>query len=119
MSLEVAHEDLIDLGSPISGAAPAFTAIFAEALIDAAVFLGLPREVASVFVLQALKGSCELILQENCDAHLVRQRVTSPGGLTAVCMTTLEAQGFRSAMLNAIVAGHAKTKELGQRSGSA
>ncbi|MGB3435260.1 pyrroline-5-carboxylate reductase [Achromobacter sp.] len=116
MSLEVTHEDHIDLGSPISGAAPAFMGIFAEALIEAAVFLGLPRDMAGQLVLQSLKGSCELIQQENCDAHLVRQRVTSPGGLTAVCMATLEAKGFRSAMLDAVVAGHAKTKELGRRS---
>jgi len=116
MSLEVAHEDHIDLGSPISGAAPAFMGIFAEALVDAAVFLGLPRDMAGQLVLQSLQGSCELIQRENCDAHLVRQRVTSPGGLTAVCMATLESKGFRSAILDAVVAGYHKTKELGQRS---
>ena len=115
VSLQVVHEDHIDLGSPISGAAPAFMGIFAEALVDAAVFLGLPREMAAQLVLQSLKGSCELIQQENFDAHLIRQRVTSPGGLTAACMATLEARGFRSALLDAVIAGHAKTKELGQR----
>ncbi|HCF4324172.1 TPA: pyrroline-5-carboxylate reductase [Pseudomonas aeruginosa] len=118
-SLEVAHEDHIELGSPISGAAPAFLGIFAEALVDAAVYLGLPRDMASQLVLQSLKGSCELIQQENCDAHLVRQRVTSPGGLTAACIATLEAKGFRSALLDAVVAGHVKTTELGQRSSTA
>lgn len=114
VSLEVMHEEHIELGSPISGAAPAFMGIFVESLVDAAIFLGLPKEMAGQLVMQSLKGSCQLIQQENCNAHLVRQRVTSPGGLTAACIATLEARAFRSALLDAVVAGYVKTKELGQ-----
>lgn len=113
-SIEVDHEKYIDLASPLSGAAPAFMGLFVEALVDAGVFIGLPRDLCSQLVLQSLFGSCELIREENCNAQVVRQRVTSPGGLTAVCMATLEAKGFRSAIMDSVEAGHEKTEKLGR-----
>lgn len=114
LSLQVDHEDYITLGSPISGAAPAFMGLFMEALVDAGVLLGLPRDMSSQLVLQSLKGSCELISHAERDACLVRHRVTSPGGLTAVCMAKLETEGFRKALLESVVAGNLKTVELGR-----
>ncbi|MEL6520977.1 MAG: pyrroline-5-carboxylate reductase [Pseudomonadota bacterium] len=112
-SLQVADEALIDFGTPISGAAPAFLSLFVEALVDAAVYLGIPWETASPLVLQSLKGSCDLVNNEDFQTHRVRQRVTSPGGLTATAMAQLEAAGLRQAIMNAVLAGHNKTMELG------
>lgn len=113
-SIEVSSEEQIDIGSPISGAAPAFMGIYIEAMVDAAVYLGLPRDTAVQLILQSAKGSCELISQVNSDAYQVRRNVTSPGGLTAVCIATLEARGFRTAILDAVTAGYFKTIELGK-----
>lgn len=114
-SIEVEDEYQIDLGTPISGAAPAFMGLFMEAIVDAGVYLGLPRDMAAQLVLQSLRGSCDLIRNQDLNAQVVRHRVTSPGGLTAVSMSRLEAAGMRQALMDAVQAGHAKTVELGRQ----
>lgn len=118
-SVEVNSETYIDLASPISGAAPAFMGMFVESLVDAGVYIGLPRDLSVQLVLQSLTGSCGLIGNSGGDAQGVRQRVTSPGGLTAVCMAELEAAGFRRAIMDSVVAGKAKTEQLGRLSPAA
>lgn len=113
-SIVVEEESYIEHASPISGAAPAFMGIFVEAMCDAGVFTGLPRELSVQLALQSLMGSCELIHEAKGNAQLVRHRVTSPGGLTAVCVSELEAAGLRTAIMNAVVAGKKKTEQLGK-----
>ncbi|AJQ97780.1 pyrroline-5-carboxylate reductase [Gynuella sunshinyii] len=113
-SIEVDYEHNIELASPISGAAPAFMGLFVEAMVDAAVYIGLERNLSTQLVLQSLMGSCGLIHEANGKAHDVRHRVTSPGGLTAVCMAKLEAAGFRTAIMDAVIAGREKTEKLGR-----
>lgn len=113
-SIEVDSEAHIDLASPISGAGPAFMGMFVEALVDAGVFIGLPRDLSLRLVVQSLTGSAGLISASDNDAQRVRQRVTSPGGLTAVCMAELESAGFRKGIMDAVIAGKNKTEQLGR-----
>ena len=104
-------ESLIDAASAISGCGPAFAFIFAEALADAGVECGLPRDKAILYASQMLKGSAELILQKGAPATL-KDNVCSPGGTTIAGVHALESSGFRAAAMNAVVSAYKRTLEL-------
>lgn len=109
--LDKIPESLIDASSAVSGCGPAFAAIFAEALADAAVACGVPREKALLYSAQMMKGTAELILSGEHPAVL-KDKVCSPGGTTIAGVRALEGHGLRAAAINAVSAAYQKTLEL-------
>ena len=102
---------MIDAGSAVSGCGPAFTYIFIEALADAGVECGLPRDTALLCAAQMVKGSAEMVINEGHPAVL-KDKVCSPGGTTIAGVHALEESGFRAAAMNAVVAAYKRTLEL-------
>ncbi len=105
------EEKLIDAASAVSGCGPAFAYIFAEALADAGVECGLPRDKAILYASQMLKGSAEMLLQEASPGRL-KDNVCSPGGTTIAGVHALESSGFRAAVMNAVTSAYKRTLEL-------
>lgn len=87
----------------VSGSGPAYVFLVAEAMIDAAVALGVPRDQASQLTVATLAGSAELLAGGEHPAVL-RSKVTSPGGTTAAAVAALEAGGVRSVFADAMTA---------------
>lgn len=111
-SVQVEDEKYVELVTPLSGAAPALVALYVESLIDSSVHIGIPRTMATALVVQSVIASMELIRADPGTPADVRARVTSPGGLTAECIATLEEHGFRTAILKSVQAGLRKTRAL-------
>ena len=89
--------------SPVSRApGPAYVFLVAEAMIEAGVLVGLPRDVAEQLVVQTLLGSATLLAQSDDGPEALRAAVTSPGGTTAAGLRELEAHGVRAAILDAV-----------------
>ena len=91
--LDKIPEGLIDAASAVSGCGPAFAAIFAEALSDAAVACGVPRDKAILYSAQMIKGTAELILSGEHPA-ILKDKVCSPGGTTIAGVSALEEKGM-------------------------
>lgn len=104
-------EDKIDGASALSGCGPAFVYAFAEALADAGVECGLPRDKANLYVAQTLLGSAEMLLEFGHPADL-KDAVCSPGGTTIAGMHALENAGFRGAVMSAVTSAYKRTLEL-------
>ncbi len=98
------EERLMDAATAVSGVAPAYVALVAEAWIDAAVGQGIPAPVAATLVGGALAGSAALLQAREMDTLGVRREVTSPGGMTARGLRALEQAGLRSAFADAAAA---------------
>jgi len=81
--LFVAEESYIDMATAVSGSGPAYVFLFIESLIDAAVHIGLPRELAQELVLQTISGATHLAQKSGKHPAELRNLVTSPGGTTA------------------------------------
>jgi pyrroline-5-carboxylate reductase len=105
------EERLMDAATAVSGVAPAYVALVAEAWIDAAVGQGIPASQAAALVGGALAGSAALLQARDMDTLGVRREVTSPGGMTARGLRALEHAGLRSAFADAAsaVAGPSTT----------
>jgi pyrroline-5-carboxylate reductase len=103
-------EGQLGILTAISGVGPAYTALVAEAQIDAAVRAGLPAPVAQRLVGASLAGSVALLRANGMDTLATRRSVTSPGGVTARGLAALEAGGLRAAFddaLDAVLEGGA------------
>ena len=107
------EEGKIDMGSAVAGCGPAFVCLLMEAMIDAGVRCGLPRDKAKLFTLQTFAGTAKLALETGKDPAELRAAVCSPGGSTIEGVAALEKDGARYAMLEAVAAAYKRTRELG------
>ena len=90
------------IGGVISGCGPAFTSMYIEALSDAAVKYGLTRELSYKLASQMIVGTGKLQLETGNHPGKMKDAVCSPGGQTIIGVTTLEKEGFRGAVIEAI-----------------
>ena len=106
-------ESQMDAVAAVSGSGPAYVYLVAEALIEAGVRVGLPRDLATELTRATISGSARLWSETGQHPSLLRERVTSPGGTTAAALHALEARGLRAAFSEAVVANTARSAELG------
>ena len=113
LALQVPEKQL-DAVTGLSGSGPAFIYILIEAMSDAGVREGLPRSVALQLAAQTVKGAAEMVLSTGQHPAALKDNVTSPGGTTINGVRELEKNGFRGAIIDAISAAVARSRELGQ-----
>ena len=106
------EERLIDAGSAVSGCGPAFVDLFLEALADGGVACGLPRSMAMELAAQMVLGSAALALAGDRHPAQLKDAVCSPGGTTIQGVRALEKNGFRSAVMEAVIAAYEKNFDL-------
>ena len=110
--VEEVPEALLDVVTGLSGSGPAYLFLVVEAMTEAGVLLGLPRQVASKLVAQTLLGAGRLLVETGQSPQDLRAAVTSPGGTTAAALRELERNGVRSAFIEAVAASAARSREL-------
>ena len=113
VELYVDDEKYIDMATAISGSGPAYFFLMVESLIDAAVAIGLPREMARQLVLQTMLGSGHLIQRSGEEPSELRRKVASPGGTTAQALEQFEQGEFTELVKRAVKAAYDKAKRLG------
>jgi pyrroline-5-carboxylate reductase len=116
LEIYVSEEKYLDMATALSASGPAYVFLFLEALIDAGVYLGLPRDMAQTLAIQTILGSATLARESGKHPAELRNMVTSPGGTTAEALLTLEEEGLRGIIINAVIAAHEKAIALGEES---
>lgn len=104
-------ESALDAVTGLSGSGPAYVFLVAEALCDAGVAQGLPRDIAAALTNQTLLGAATL-LSGGEEPSTLRAAVTSPGGTTAAGLGALEHAAVRAAFLDAVDAATRRSREL-------
>ncbi|MBU3204124.1 pyrroline-5-carboxylate reductase [Clostridium algidicarnis] len=99
---EIVGEKLMDVVTAVSGSAPAYVYMFIEAMADAAVLDGMPRNQAYKFAAQAVYGSAKMVLETGMHPGALKDMVCSPGGTTIEAVATLEEKGLRTAVISAM-----------------
>lgn len=108
----VADEKFIDMATAVSGSGPGYVFLIIESLVDAAVRIGLPRDMAVELVMETISGSVHLAQKSGKHPAELRNMVTSPGGTTAEGLHELEEGRLRALLARAIIAGYEKAKAL-------
>ncbi|MBX7194455.1 MAG: pyrroline-5-carboxylate reductase [Sandaracinaceae bacterium] len=113
----VLDESLLDAVTGLSGSGPAYIFLIIEALADAGVKVGLHRESAQLLAAQTLFGSAKLLLETGEHPGKLKDMVTSPGGTAIAGLSSLEAGGLRTTLINAVETATARAKQLGEDMG--
>jgi pyrroline-5-carboxylate reductase len=107
-------ERYIDMATALTASGPAYVFYFIEALMDAGVYLGMPRDMARNLAVRTVLGSALLARETGEHPAQLKARVTSPGGTTAEALLVLEEARFKAAVINAVVAAYRKALKLGE-----
>jgi len=99
---EIVGEHLMDAVVGVSGSSPAYVFMFIEAMADAAVMGGMPRQQAYKFAAQAVEGSAAMVRELGRHPGDLKDMVCSPAGTTIEAVAVLEDKGFRSAVIEAM-----------------
>jgi pyrroline-5-carboxylate reductase len=110
----VEDEKYLDMATALSASGPAYVFLFIEALIDAGVYVGLPRDMSRTLALQMVYGSTRLVMETGKHPAELKDMVVSPGGTTAEGVQALEQAGVPAAVVNAVNAAYIKSIKLGQ-----
>ncbi|MEV8442552.1 pyrroline-5-carboxylate reductase [Actinosynnema sp. NPDC051121] len=107
-------ENQQDAVTALSGSGPAYFFYLVEAMIDAGILLGIPRDLASSLIIQSAVGAAAMLSEGGQHPTILREAVTSPAGTTIMAIRELERHGVRAAMLAALEAARDRSVELGR-----
>jgi pyrroline-5-carboxylate reductase len=111
----VRKEELIDAATAVSGSGPAYVFLLVEAMTEAGIAEGLPRDVAAKLARQTVSGAGALLDAEKTAPAELRRNVTSPGGTTEAALNVLMANGgLPKLMQRAVSAARKRARELGR-----
>jgi pyrroline-5-carboxylate reductase len=108
----IVDEKHMDAVTGLSGSGPAFLYIIIEALAEAGVNVGLPRDVATLLAAQTTLGSARMVLETGYHPALLKDQVTTPAGCTVDGILELEEGGLRVTLIKAVKRATQRAKEL-------
>ena len=116
-TLWVDHEADLDAVTALSGSGPAYVFYFVEAMVAAAVEMGLSAAQGQRLALATFDGATALAAQSDEPPAVLRERVTSEGGTTDAALRSLQADGVGPAFVKALKAAQQRARELGDEFG--
>jgi pyrroline-5-carboxylate reductase len=108
-------EKYLGMITAVSGSGPAYFYLFAEALIEAAVNIGISRPDAEQLVRQTMMGSVQLLLKSGKQPAALRRAVTSKGGTTERALQVFASGHFSKLIRDAVQAAYLRAQELGKK----
>jgi pyrroline-5-carboxylate reductase len=108
----VVDEKHMDAVTGLSGSGPAFLYIIIEALAEAGVNVGLPREIATLLAAQTTFGAAKMVLETGSHPALLKDEVTTPAGCTVDGILELEEGGLRVTLIKAVKRATIRAREL-------
>jgi pyrroline-5-carboxylate reductase len=108
----IVDEKHMDAVTGLSGSGPAYIYIIIEALAEAGVKVGLPRDVATQLAAQTAFGAAKMVLETGYHPALLKDAVTTPAGCTIDGILELEEGGLRVTLIKAVMRATQRAKEL-------
>jgi pyrroline-5-carboxylate reductase len=108
----VVEEKHMDAVTGLSGSGPAYIYIIIEALAEAGVKVGLPRDIATQLAAQTAYGSAKMVLETGYHPALLKDAVTTPAGCTIDGILELEEGGLRVTLIKAVMRATERARQL-------
>lgn len=108
------EEKFMNAVTAVSGSGPAYVFMFVEAMADAAVMLGIQRDVAYNMVAQTVLGSAKMVLETGKHPGYLKDMVCSPAGVTIEGVYQLEKNEFRGTVMKAIKSAFEKAEKMSE-----
>lgn len=105
-------EDLINAVTGLSGSGPAYVYLIIEAMADGGVAAGLPRQTAMQLAAQTVMGAAKMVIEDGRHPGQLKDAVASPGGTTIAGIASLERDGIRAAMIDAVLAAKNRADQM-------
>ena len=105
-------EKHMDAVTGLSASGPAYIYIIIEALAEAGVKVGLPREIATQLAAQTTFGAAKMVLETGYHPAMLKDAVTTPAGCTIDGILELEEGGLRVTLIKAVMRATQRAKEL-------
>ena len=115
LTVWIEDEALMDTVTALSGSGPAYFFLMVEALEDAAVAQGMPRETARALAVQTCLGAGRMLAEDGAAPAELRRRVTSPNGTTQAALDSFGADGFAAIVARAIGAATRRGREMSEQ----
>ena len=110
--IQQVEEDQIDCVIGVSGSSPAYTYMYIEGLVKAAVANGMDEEQARVFAAQSVLGAARMVLESEESLEQLRINVCSPGGTTIEAVNRLFENGFMDKVVEGFQAAVDRSIEM-------
>lgn len=111
IALEVAEKQ-IDAVTGLSGSGPAYVCMIIEALADGGVLAGLPRGIAMQLATQTVLGTARMVAETGKHPGELKDAVASPGGTTIAAIASLEQNGLRGALIEAVTTSAGRSRQM-------
>ena len=109
VQLDEKHMDAV---TGLSGSGPAYIYIIIEALAEAGVKVGLPRDIATQLAAQTAYGAAKMVLETGYHPALLKDAVTTPAGCTIDGILELEEGGLRVTLIKAVMRATERARQL-------
>ncbi len=117
-NLYVAHEDLINAGTAVSGSGPAYVLYFMEAIMQAGIELGFLKPQAEMLTHQTFKGIVDFFQNSKDSYAELIEKIASKGGTTEAAINHLKKNQAQNIIKQAVMAAYQRAVELGNLSNS-
>ena len=108
----IVDEKHMDAVTGLSGSGPAYIYIIIEALAEAGVKVGLPRDTATQLAAQTAYGAAKMVLEAGYHPALLKDAVTTPAGCTIDGILELEEGGLRVTLIKAVMRATERARQL-------
>ncbi len=108
----IVDEKHMDAVTGLSASGPAYIYIIIEALAEAGVKVGLPRDIATQLAAQTTYGAAKMVLETGYHPALLKDEVTTPAGCTIDGILELEEGGLRVTLIKAVMRATERAKQL-------
>lgn len=105
-------ESLLDCVTGLSGSGPAYMYVVLESLIEGAVRLGMPFDIAGELAAQTMLGAAKMVQETMEHPAKLKNMVTTPGGTTAAGLFALEEGALKSVLMKAVAAAAQRSREM-------
>jgi pyrroline-5-carboxylate reductase len=106
------EEKYVNLATGLVGSGPAYIYVIIEALADAGVRLGLPKEISTVLSAQTTLGAAKMVVETGEHPAKLKDKVATPAGTTVEGLLELERGGLRAVIISAVTKAAQRAKEL-------